>query len=75
MYLLEVCLAVYRIRFDRCAARIPVRGAYLSVLISEFKRVNKTEGFVNGATNREVINSDLVRDGNQLNNNSEIQET
>jgi hypothetical protein len=69
--LLEVRLAVYRVRFDRFAARIPVRGANLSVLISEFKRVNKTEGFINGATNREVINSDLVRDGDQLYNNSE----
>ncbi|ESL05640.1 Tryparedoxin peroxidase [Trypanosoma rangeli SC58] len=58
-YGIEVLLGLRRIRLHRLAARLPVGGAHLAVLLHKLERLHEAESLVHIATNWEVIDGDL----------------
>lgn len=59
--LVEIRLVAVWISLDGLAARVPVRGADVAVLLGELERVEQTQCLVDAAANREIVNGDLRR--------------
>ena len=54
-------------RLDRVHTRVPVGGAHLAVLVCELERIDETQGLVDTAANRQVVDGDLPQDTIRIN--------
>ena len=64
----EVLLGLDVIGLHRLGARLPVGGADLAMLVGELECLDKAEGLIDIAANRQVVDGDLAQDSSRRDN-------